>query len=234
MFSVCTSFDSKYLKYGYPLLCSIVNRYPVNIYVLGINFTKPDIKKIRSMPNMVLFTEKIDLPIDHPDYFKMCFASKVSALEKSLYESKNNVVLVDADCLFLDRLDKFEEEFDEKSYDLGAFCRFEKDKEYLKFCSHNVFLRNNDYSKKFVREWNNLIPSWDNSNLNVSSAYAEQCCMYTSYVNNKNNLKLLDISKMEIPILHIKGAKYPFHKKYNEMQYESKCNKEVEEYQKNR
>lgn len=228
MFKICTAFDMEYWKYGYPLLCSVLNKYPTDICVFGINFTKQDMRRLRRMDGRIeVFRFELDIPKNHLEFHKRCYGAKVDALYKCLETTKDNVALIDADCLFLDRLDAFEVEFNEGVYDLGVMCRPEKEKEYLKFCSHNVFLRNHERSRVFVKDWLTCIPHWDHLKFGVGNAYAEQACMHNSYILNRDKINLLDTSQIDIPILHAKGAKYSFHAKYAEVQYDQKCADEI-------
>lgn len=232
MFSICTAFDDAYFKYGYPLCCSIQMHYKTPIFIAGLNLSKKQLKVLSKMPDTVVVNHTAK---KNDDYSTRCFNLKVDAASLAFESTDKNVALIDADCLFCGSLDGFEDMF-LKDYDLGVHTRWrpESSREWTNFCSHNVFFRNSSAVKKMVGEWKDCLPSWwgraKKLGYNSNPSYSEQACLWNSYWQNREHVRLLDTQNIGIPILHAKGAKYPGHSLHSEMQYEQKCRDIVEAF----
>lgn len=223
MFSICTSFDENYFKWGYPLICSAFIHYPTEIFVYAINLSSRHCKSLRkigvNVSNVVRSNDT--------DYSYECFAAKAySVLEAMSKTSKDAVAFIDADSLIESSLNDFEKTF--SGFDLCVTKR-DRGKEHLVFCSNNIFVRRNEHCRKMVEDWVSMIPNWK-TDLPISRAYAEQACLYLSFIKHHEKIRFLNAEDTKIPIFHAKGSKYTKHKDYQQARYQERCDSVVEEF----
>ena len=223
MFSVATTFDSAYFKWGYALICSVLLHYPTEIFVQSFNLTKGQSKSLKKLGVQVvngLAVKRDDDPLQY-------YIGKIQSIQLGFSCMKNDcLVFMDADSLLDATLVDVDKQF--KNYDFSVLHR-EGAKEHLSFLAGNILLRSNKSTHNLVQDWLDMIPGWTTP-FPISRAYAEQACLYLSYIKHKEHLRFINASNLSLPIFHAKGSKHPKHKDYQQARYQERCDKVVAEY----